>query len=376
MHALTAIIEQRKGIAIRILIAQVLFLALCWFGTVDYAGRYAGADLAQYRAMAQAAPSLHHDIPAPFAYRVAVPWLVGMTFPGDDVSGFAVFHLLLVLALAIQFFRLLKLYGASEPLALVLVSVALWNPYFGGFLLYNPFQAGDALAYLLMLVALEGTKRHSPLLFGSALLVAALVRETPFLLIPAVMLAHGTDRRNVIALSLSSLPAVAVFILARHTITVSNPEWSLVSTLSAYAPELFSPERWGRLLINTCAPLSFLMMALVWRERRTSRFLSVEGLLGAGIVAACFLGGDVERLASPLLLLVLLSFHHHLDECLQDANFRYALLAGVVFCSLHFLFAAYPLIPKVPYYAGALLFSGCVLWTGVRALQRVRPAEV
>ncbi|MFM7773662.1 MAG: hypothetical protein ACKO9V_02305 [Candidatus Kapaibacterium sp.] len=367
MHALTHIIGHRQGIAVRILIAEVLFLALCWFGTVDFVGRYAGADLAQYRTMAQAAPGLASGIPAPFAYRIAVPWMVGTIFPTDDVTGFVVFRLLLVIALVMQFFRVLKLYGASEPVALVLASIALWNPYLGGFLLYNPFQAGDTLAYVLMLCALEGYRRHSLVVFGCALFAAAFVRETPLLIIPALLFMPRADRTRLRGLLLSALPALMAFILIRRLIDVPNTSWSLFSTLVSYLPESVSLERWGRMLLNAFAPLSLLVILLLRRESAVIRTYAVECALGVGILLASFLGGDVERLVSPVLFLLLLVLRPTLERCFNDSAFTYALTVGVIVCSLHFLFARYPLIPKVPYYAGAAVSCVLVLWTGRKA---------
>lgn len=367
MNALRSLLDQRKGLALRILIAEVLFIALFWCGNVDYKNIYSGTDLAQYRKMAQCAPSFDSTIPAPFAYRIGVPWMVSALSPGDDAAGFKLIQLVLVLALCIQFFRVLKLYGTHESTALVLTSIALWNPYLGEFLLFNPFQAGDTCAYLLMLIALEGFKRNSVAVFAIALLLGAGVRETPMLIVPALLLAERSPIKKRLLFLAAAMPSLAMYVFIRSIVPVGNPEWSLLSTLVLYTPEVASVERWGRLALNTCAPLSLLFGAFAWRQRTTRWFVTEESYLAAAIVACSFLGGDVERLAAPATLLLLIMFRSSLEQCLEYAPFRYLLAIGIVFCSLHFLYARYTILPKMVYYGGAVFFCGMILWTGLRA---------
>lgn len=236
MNTLQDLLELRRGLATRIIIAQTLFLALIWFGTVDFSGAYAGADLAQYRKMAAAAPSIDPSVPAPFAYRVAVPFMVGVLFPQNNIPGFQLLHIVLLLALAIQFFRVLRVYGAQEYYALIAVSLVLWNPYLGGFLMFNPFQAGDTLAYLLLLVSMEALHKRSAPLFGIALLVAATVRETPLLIIPAAAVALRKDTNALLRFMAAAIPSLAIYVLLRVVIPTSNPQWSMATLLVDYAP--------------------------------------------------------------------------------------------------------------------------------------------
>lgn len=373
MITLRTLVEQRTGLALRILIAEVLFVALFWSGSVDYKNTYSGTDLAQYRKIAQSAPSFDNTIPAPFAYRIGVPWMVSVVSPKDDASGFKLIQLVLVLALYIQFFRVLKLYGTHESTALIIASTALWNPYLGEFLLFNPFQAGDTCAYLLMLIALEGFKRNSVAVFALALLLGATVRETTMLIVPAIVLAELSPIKKRLFFLAAALPSMAMYVIIRSMVPIGNPDWSILSTLVSYAPEVASVERWGRLVVNTCAPLSLLFGAFAWRERTTRWFVTEESYLAAAIVACSFLGGDVERLAAPVTLLLLIIFRSSLERCLDYAPFRYLLAIGIVFCSLHFLYARYTILPKMVYYGGAVFFCGVVLWTGLRAAQNRTP---
>ena len=368
MEFLQQLLEQRRGLATRIIVAQTLFLALIWFGTVDFTGVYAGADLAQYKRMAAAAPSFDPSIPAPFAYRIAVPFVVGVLFPQNNVPGFQLLHLVLVLALAIQFFRVLRQYGANEAYALVAVTLVVWNPYLGGFLMFNPFQAGDTLAYLLLLVALEAYRKRSALVFGIALILAATVRETPLLIVPAAAFALRKDTRMMLRFMIAALPALAVFVMIRMLIPSSNPQWSILSTLADYAPDAISPERWGRMLINTCAPLSLLVMTIIRKNWKDLGSYPAELSLMVALTAASFTGGDVERLLSPVLLLLLIVLRPYVETYLKNARFNLALAIAVPVCANHFIYARYgSFLPNTAYYALSLASSMLVAWTAYRA---------
>lgn len=367
MNTLQHLLELRRGLATRIIVAQTLFLALIWFGTVDYTGTYAGADLAQYRKMATAAPSFDPSVPAPFAYRVAVPFMVGVLFPQNNIPGFQLLHLVLVLALAIQFFRVLRVYGAQDAYALVAVSLMVWNPYLGGFLMFNPFQAGDTLAYLLLLVALEALHKRSVVLFGVALLASATVRETPLLIIPAAAFALRKDTRAQLKFMAAAIPAIAMYVLLRVIIPISNPQWSMASLPVDYAPELLSPVRWGRMLLNSFAPLSLLFGVIFYTHRRELREHAAELLLVLGLAAASFTGADTERLFSPAMLILLIVVRPYLERYLSSSRFRAVLVVCVVACSYHFIYARYgPMIPKLLYYATALACTMIVGWMGLQ----------
>jgi hypothetical protein len=343
-------------LAFAVIVVQVVFLSCCWFGTIDYLGEFSGIDLAQYQRMARAAPDIDAGVPAPFAYRVAVPYVVGVLFPTDVVLGFRISAFVLMMFLAVQFYRLLRLYEASQTYAMVSVAVVLWNPYLGGYIFFNPFQAGDAFAYLLMLVALEALLRKKYGALALALLIGATVRETTMLLVPAAILAAVSSReRN--KLLIASVPALLVFSTLRYLVPVANTDWSLFATALDYAQYSLAPVRWGRLLVNAFAPLSAVLGLAMWQHLRTMRRPSVEDLLGVGIIASTFLGGDVERLAGPALFLLLLRLRPYLERFFERRIFLVVLLTGVVLCSLHFMFSQLAPFPKLVYYSGAALWS-------------------
>jgi hypothetical protein len=153
-------------------------------------------------------------------------------------------------------------------------------------------------------------------------------------------------------------------------IPVSNPDWSIFSTLWSYAPYVFSLERWVRLGISAFAPLSLLLLLMPLRYTFHLREATPAHLLVVLIFAASFLGGDAERLVSPALFFLLIIFREQLSLLLLSRRFGILLAFAVLICSNHFLFHAHPLMTREWYYGSSMILSIIVAVAGYMTMKR------
>lgn len=285
----------------------LLAFAMGWYGTIDPA-TVPGADLHAYRPMAEAAPGFAETVPAPFVYRILPPWLAGnirLVTGMSDTWAFTVVTMASLAAALTLLLRRLQRAGASTALAAVVAGLFVLNPYIVGATVYNPFQACDAVALLCILAALEALDDGRTFRLAVWLALGALTREPCLLvLLPVVVrTVRRGDRSAWLAFVGAATPAVALTVAVRLAITPVEPGPGFLTTVVDYLPKWVDPATWMRIVVTTFLPIGLLPWvhprpSLAWLRANTDL-----ALFSAAVLASSFLGGDVERLLAPAVVL-------------------------------------------------------------------------
>ena len=312
------------------------------YGTIDYLGEFAHVDLRHYRAMAQAAPGLS-DTPSPFAYRWLGPYAVGL-LPVPDPLGFRLLTTSALVLLPVAFFGFLRRLGLGASVAAFTAALLPFNPYVFGFPAFNPFQIGDALALVLIVLAFSALVDRRWLLYALALAVGVLAREPVLLVLPAgfvFLWERGTLRSDGLRCLVASLPALVVFLLLRVLLPADGP--GLLVLLVDHAVKASDPVTWYRLLVNAWAPLSFIPLVFFRTTRvfvRRHLYLVAFAVL---VLASALFGGDQERLVAPAFITVYALVGYVLQRHMWTRLARIVLVLAAVVTSLHHLTARFPL---------------------------------
>ncbi len=376
IEAKPGIFEHRPGLAIRIVIAEVLFLAVVWWKPIDFIHEFAHADLEQYRLMAHASPGIAHNAVAPFAYRVLGPWLAGL-FTSYDAYAFRVLSVLALIGIGLCFFTLMRQRRASESQALLATTLLLFNPYGCGMMLFNRFQVNDALSLLAIIACFIFVEQRKLAAWAIVLSAGVLARETVLLMIPvSLVYLWSRDQKQLIAkASALSVPAIVLFLSIRMLVRVSNADWSLMTTVQDYAPGFLRPELWGRLLLNTCAPLSLIPFVQFKQNRLFFKQHPEYLVFGVLLMASALIGADTERLFSPFVLVVILYIHSLLSDysLYRDRGVILSIIVCMIVCAMHFMLAQVCIPDKLIYYssaAGASLLLAVLMNLMIRSRER------
>ncbi len=362
-------LDERRGLAVRLLMLAVVFCFVIWFQRIDYQGQFAHTDLEAYRAMAHAAPGLSTTVTAPFAYRIFVPYVIGLLGP-DDYDGFQVAALVSVGFLALQFYRLLKRHRSRTSVALGLSVLLVLQPYLSGFVLFDVFQAGDALSLALLLLMIEAFEERRPFLIALALIPAVATREISLFILPFIltsMIATREWQRGALALA-ACVPGIGFWLWLHWVIPISNPGYSTVALLRDYAPDLVQPIPWIRIVFNACTPYCLLFLAWPKDALRFIRSYPAYGVVALLFLGTAFVAGDKERMVAPMSMVMLL-FVALVDDwrgVLNVSWFRTLVALTALVCSMHFLFARVGIPDKRVYYGLCIV---CDLAVAVAALR-------
>lgn len=346
-------------------------VAIALYGRIDHdAVTGGGWDLDRYRLMAQAAPGLSHAVDAPFAYRLLGPYLAGL-LPLPDPTAFYLLSATLGVALAAALYAFLLSEGLDSAIAAFTSALFVLNHGLFGWLIWDCFQLNDLLCLLSLVVMVWALARRRPWLFGAALLLGSLARETSLLMVPvalATLYAPGgpysktkpppkvgregasemaAERRRF---SLAVLPAIALFFLLRLAV----PATAGLAGTSGLAHYLRAPltfaldhtyvEIWEERLIGSYVPL--VTLPLIFLPTTRAYFARRKPLLlfVALVVLSTFWGTDRERLMAPTFIV----FYPLVGEIAQRhlANCRGALaavFAGVIIALPTYRFGRFPL---------------------------------
>lgn len=257
--------------------------------------RWAGFDLHRYAAMASGA-----SVRQPECFRVAAPLLA-------SALGWRLLSLVALGALLAALWKYLK--DEVDPLVPMIAFVAC-RPVAA--LLWDPWQAGDTLGLVALVLALWAVRERRWQLFACSLGLGGFAREWPLLAVPVALQA---DPRSV----RWAVPGLAVFVGLRLAIEPAGgvPLWE--------APWVHA-DKWT---VETALRLALLSPALAL----VSRPRAGEGLLLAGAAAAFCFGGDVERLALPALPVVVLLAGRTVQG--WSARARTAAAAACLVASVH-----------------------------------------
>lgn len=344
-----------------LLLGALVFIAgLFWYGSIDYSGEFAHVDLAQYRRMAQAAPSIDITVPAPFAYRILPSWLVGVT-PLPDVLAFRLWTLAIMLLLVLVLYRFLVQHGATEHTSLLLSLLFIANPYICGLTLFDYFQLCDALSLLFILLMIQSIENKQLVSFGLLLLAGALTREVNLLMLPVALVYYLQQHQRGYAfrILIAAIPAAAAFVCVRLLMQPENTGWSLSGAFGEYLYKARSAEVWVRLFFNSFAPLSLIPL-VCWRESKEFLTKNKHLLLFILLVfISTFFGKDTERLFAPAFAAVWLLYAHTLDAHQHNTQILLRILIGIaaLFISMHPLVSHISFLSKTAYYGGSIMLE-------------------
>lgn len=323
---------------------------------------YADFDLHNYRLVAHAAPHLSRDVPAPFAYRILGPYIVGL-LPIPDPLAFRIVTSIACLALVILLYKFLMDEGIERNYAAVAALLFACNRYFFGLMVWDPFQIDDVLAMVCMVASLMLLARRRWISFAVCFALGCLTREVVMILIPVSFvflwergMLKQEFKRWLIAIS----PAIAVFILVRTFVYADGARIGVAGIIPYYEMKFgesvdnaFTLQAWLRRLVWCFMPFTFLPLVFL---RTTLSFFSRHKyvlLYFVLVIVTDFWGideggGDAERQMAPAYL----AFFWLIAVILQTRLSRPrwvlpVILASGFLGSLHHLQTVYPLPGKL-----------------------------
>jgi hypothetical protein len=187
--------------------------------------------------------------------------------------------------------------------------------------------------------------RRRWIIFGAALLLGSLARETSMLMIPVVF-AYLWERQELRQqwrqALVAIIPGLTIFFLLRILIPTTCGV-SLFAAPLAYAGKVLSPDTLPRLLINSFLPFS--LIPVVFFETTFKFFKTrVYALLFVVLVfASAFFGEDQERLMAPAFLVVYALIGYVIHEHYSEKMFLVVLIGGGFLSSFDHVIARYPL---------------------------------
>ena len=324
-------IRRSRVVAAYVVLAIALAVAMLDFHGIDYrAPSNSGMDLVKYRTMAAAAPKLSTSVEAPFARRVAGPWLAGI-LPMSDPLAFRLFNSLAAALLMVGLFAWMRAEGVSLEVATLMTSVLPFSKATLGFQLYDYFQLNDVVALALLCWSVVAVMRRRWLLAWSLMLVSVPFRETLLVMVPAILWLvweSGEKRRTRLICAVGACLMIGEYALLLSVIPASGGV-SLAHGIRTNALKYTHLGDLFRLLFNTYVPLSltplvFWRRSLAWLNAR--RWLAV---LCVATVLSSNAGGNTERLLVPVFLVLLVMCAHLVEEVSRHAG----LLAGATLCA-------------------------------------------
>jgi len=330
-------------------------------------------DYVRYRAMAAAAPRIAVEVESPYSYRILGPYLAGL-LPFPDLTSFRVLAIAFSAVLVVGFYLFLCRYGIPGSAAALTVFFLMCNKFFFGFSLWNPFQINDVLTLCLLVLLYWAMLEGRWAVFGLALFLGALTRETAALMIPVafVRLAESrTLRRDWWKVAVAALPAVAAYIAIRCIVHPLKGT-PLSEAFGRYVTKLVSPASLFHLLVSSSWP--FVLFPFVFYETslkffRGRKYAVVYLVL---VFASTLFGAENERLMGPTFIVFYPLLAVMIRDHFQGRRGALALLCACAFAStLSASFGAY----KLPHawltlaLAGSatLIATGAALWCRLSA---------
>jgi hypothetical protein len=333
--------EKTRVLILIAVTAVMIFL----YGGIDYASEpYSGWDLSSYRAMASSSPALARDIGKPFVYRILGPYLAGL-LPMSDPVAFRVLSVSVSMLLILAFYCFLRRTGLTSNMSLIAAVLVTFNKHWFGFATWDYFQLNDVLSLLFILAMLWSMLEERWPVFGAALLLGALTKETSMLMVP-VLLVYLVEKRapartwgRAITAVVPGIAAFAALRVLLPTVKGNAP----IEALLAYWGKLRSPERVLRLLVNSYLPFSLVPVVMAvetarfFKERKYALALAALTFFGA------LFGANDERLMAPAFIVVYALVGVVIqDLALGKRGLMVMIVAGFA-SSLHHIFARYPL---------------------------------
>jgi len=286
-----------------LVLAGVVLLTVFLFGKIDHqVPPYSQWDLVAYLHMAEAAPALADDVGLPYAARLLGPMLAGLG-PMQAPEMFRVLTLIVALILPLVFFRFLIRRGIDERSALTAVVLFVFNKQFFGFNVWNYFQLNDLLGLLFLVILFDAMLRSRWVVFGTALFLGAITRETTMIMIPTAafyLWEQGRLKGEGSRLLAAVAPGLVLFLVMRLVLPADG--FSSLGAFQQYSVKAGAWRTWFYLFVNSVIPVTFL--PLVFFHRTVAFFRARRfALLFVGLVSlAAFFGSNNERLMAPVFL--------------------------------------------------------------------------
>ncbi|MEZ4769787.1 MAG: hypothetical protein R2844_15320 [Caldilineales bacterium] len=300
-----------------------------------------------YRKIAEAAPALSAEAREPFRFRLLGPWTIGVLFD-NYIAGFTLANYVASLGLVVALYFFLCYVGISRPVATYTSVLFTFNTYLFGVTVWYIFHINDFLALLLLLLGFWAMMERRWAVFAVALFLGALARETWLLLPPTALVLlweRGALRGNVLKLVLAVLPAIAVTVVLRLTMSLVLPgNLEPMQAFIRFAPKVLAPEFWARQFGNTLKPVTFLPLIFLGTTLaflRANKFMAVFVLLT--LVSTLFGSGN-ERLMAPAFVAFYWLLALIFQRDLWSSKWMLGLVAVACFvASLHYQQARFPL---------------------------------
>jgi hypothetical protein len=323
-----------------------------FYGKIDYSkAKYAGADLFDYREMANLPLNAYGSLHQPFAFRILGPIIVSILPFSTDLA-FYLSSIALSILLIIAFYFFILNMGLSKLAAIIAMLLFICNKYFFGFTLWNYFQVNDIISNIVVIILFWSMYKYNWILFSIALIVGVLARETPLVMIPTAivyLLENRKWKRSWWVFTLAIVPALICFIFLRLTIHPVEGI-GLWEALKTNIIKIALPMVWVKLLINSFIPLSLIPL-IMYRETY-SFFAKQLHLLGYFIIIVftTMFGTDIERLMAPSFMVF-----YWLMACIIEKHFRNTLsisllLAMAFLASFHYSIGRFTVPEGISHY--------------------------
>ena len=329
-----------------IIVALVAASMAYAYGRIDYQNPgYSTWDLHDYRAMAQAVPSLTENVRQPFVFRILGPYVAGIMPMSTDVS-FLMLSVSLGLILSLLFYSYLCSSIVKPPIAALATVLFILNKYLYGFPVWNYFHVNDILSQIEIVLLMWTMISQKWVWFGIVLLLGSLTRETPLIMMPvafvfALEMKHLGRLLSVLLIAV--LPAL-VTAIALRILLHSDQGYNLPQAFMAYADKLLLLETWFRLLINCLIPFSLVPLIFFETSRhyfRTRKYAIVYLVL---VVISTFFGYNSERLMAPVFIvfypLLAIIIEKHIA---QSRWIILTVIIAAIVSQLHHTYARFPL---------------------------------
>ena len=201
-------VEKSHIFIIILVLAAVAFS----YGEIDpVAAQNTFPDLVHYRDMASYSPGLPHNVEQPFIYWILGPYIAGL-LPFSTPMDFKVLELASAAVLLILFYLYLCRLNIESSTSLLVAIFLLCNKFFMGVMLYNYFQVNDTLGLIFILLMFWSLQERKWTIFGTALFLGAMTRESSLIMIPTslfYLLEKRILRESFLRYLFSLLPAQA-----------------------------------------------------------------------------------------------------------------------------------------------------------------------
>lgn len=350
-----------------VLVGVVVGLMTFVYGAISYQNQeYSEWDLHDYRAMAQASPSLTESVRQPFVYRILGPYIAGL-LPFSTDNSFLIMSISSGLVLSLLFYLYLGFSGFEPQISALATILFILNKYLFGFTAWNYFQLTDILSLIEIVLMMWAMTSEKWLLFGIVLFFGALTKETALIMIPVALIylvdTNSFDKKWRIVLA-ATLPASLMAIVLRIVLHSQGGN-SLSEAFLVYSDKLILPETWFRLLINSFIPFSLLPLIFIDSAKdyfRTRKYAFVYLTL---VLISTLFGYNNERLMAPAFIV----FYPLIATIIRDHSVRsrwilLTIIGMAILSCFHHTYSRFPL-PRDVTIASSLLGMAIVTLSGV-----------